>query len=285
MRVFSESSSSILDEFSKEFEYGYLKTLSHLHGTKRVPANRVYQEYIADKHHIHMNATIWSSLTGFCKYLGKEGKAIVDETEKGWFIQYIDRDPKVIARQNSISERKLVELDEEEKQRRLIAHQIELAQSNLQHDTRRGYNDTGSNETHESVGLVFCSTEKGKKRKLELGFGDDEDESENQIASFKQSKLKYAAAFADVEQTIKSEVEDSMWIKEGIIVKIISGSNKSYLHRKVPVSSISLDPIGAYIWIDNNRVFLREDELQTVVPKVKIIIYNFYNMKIFALFD
>ncbi len=54
-------------------------------------ALQVYQEYISDRNHLHMNATKWLSLTGFVKWLGKEGKAIVDETEKGWFVTYIDR--------------------------------------------------------------------------------------------------------------------------------------------------------------------------------------------------
>lgn len=50
-----------------------------------------------DKDHIHMNATAWSSLAGLCKFLGKEGKCVVEETDKGWFVQWIDRDPKVLA--------------------------------------------------------------------------------------------------------------------------------------------------------------------------------------------
>ena len=41
-----------------------------------------------------MNATAWSSLSGLCKHLGKEGKCVVEETERGWYITYIDRDPK-----------------------------------------------------------------------------------------------------------------------------------------------------------------------------------------------
>jgi DNA/RNA-binding protein KIN17 len=82
MRIFAENSGSIIDEFSQEFERGFVETMSHRHGTKRVQANRVYQEYIADKNHVHMNATIWTSLSEFVKYIGKEGKAVVDETEK-----------------------------------------------------------------------------------------------------------------------------------------------------------------------------------------------------------
>jgi DNA/RNA-binding protein KIN17 len=31
-------------------------------------------------------------------HLGREGLCEVTETEKGWFITYIDRDPEVLAR-------------------------------------------------------------------------------------------------------------------------------------------------------------------------------------------
>lgn len=41
---------------------------------------------IADKSHIHMNATKWDTLTTFVKYLGKSAQAVVDETEKVWIV-------------------------------------------------------------------------------------------------------------------------------------------------------------------------------------------------------
>lgn len=62
-------------------------------------ANRVYQEYIADKSHLHMNATRWVTLTEFVKHLGRTGVARVDETEKGWFIAWIDNSPQALAKQ------------------------------------------------------------------------------------------------------------------------------------------------------------------------------------------
>jgi hypothetical protein len=68
-------------------------------GTKRVLANRVYQEYIGDKGHLHMNATRWVTLTEFVKHLGRTGVARVDETEKGWFIAWIDNSPQALAKQ------------------------------------------------------------------------------------------------------------------------------------------------------------------------------------------
>ena len=46
------------------------------------PSSSSSYRVIADKQHIHMNATKWESLTTFVKYLGKQGTAIVDETEK-----------------------------------------------------------------------------------------------------------------------------------------------------------------------------------------------------------
>lgn len=67
-------------------------------GTKRVHANRVYQEFIQDKHHLHMNATRWVTLSEFVKHLGRSGIARVDETEKGWFLAWIDNSPKALAK-------------------------------------------------------------------------------------------------------------------------------------------------------------------------------------------
>ena len=61
-------------------------------------ANQVYQEYIADKNHLHMNSTRWVTLTEFVKHLGRSGIAKVDETEKGWFLAWIDSSPKALAK-------------------------------------------------------------------------------------------------------------------------------------------------------------------------------------------
>ena len=72
--------------------------ISYRFGTKRVRANQVYQEYIADKSHLHMNATRWVTLTEFVKHLGRTGVGRVDETEKGWFIAWIDSSPKALAK-------------------------------------------------------------------------------------------------------------------------------------------------------------------------------------------
>ena len=59
MRLFAENPATIVSEFSTTFKKGFLEQLNRFHGTKKILANRVYNEYIQDKHHIHMN-DIWS---------------------------------------------------------------------------------------------------------------------------------------------------------------------------------------------------------------------------------
>jgi len=57
----------------REFKDGYLDLLRRQFGTKRVKANQVYQDYINDRDHVHMNSTQWETLTEFIKWLGREG--------------------------------------------------------------------------------------------------------------------------------------------------------------------------------------------------------------------
>lgn len=52
---------------------------------------------------------------------------MVDETEKGWFIKYIERDPEEIRRQESLRRREKVELDDEERTQKFVAEQAEKA--------------------------------------------------------------------------------------------------------------------------------------------------------------
>ena len=166
MRLFAENPDQQIDEFSAEFERGFVEMLSYRHGTKRVLANRVYQEYIGDKHHIHMNATIWTSLTEICIYLGKEGKVTADETEKGWFIQYIDRDPRLLAKQAAMDQRKVVEYDQEERTKRAIELQIAACAES----ERRKRIENGEDDNDQQVAVNEDLTrEEGNK--IEIAFG------------------------------------------------------------------------------------------------------------------
>ncbi|KAJ3036879.1 hypothetical protein HDV00_002222 [Rhizophlyctis rosea] len=127
MQLFGESSDKYLNSFSKEFQQDFIKLLSRRYGTRRVHANLVYQEYISDRTHIHMNATHWNSLTEFCMHLGKEGICEVEDTPKGWFIKWIDRSPETLRKQEAIKKQERLERSEEERAAKLLQEQIEKA--------------------------------------------------------------------------------------------------------------------------------------------------------------
>jgi DNA/RNA-binding protein KIN17 len=126
MQVFSENPKSFIDDFSKQFERGFMDIVRRKWRTKRVFANKVYQEYIADKEHVHMNGTRWESLAGFVMFLGKTGQCFVEETPKGWYIKYIERDPEVLARQEMIKQKERMDADDEMRNQKLIEKQLEF---------------------------------------------------------------------------------------------------------------------------------------------------------------
>uniref|UniRef100_A0A2K6RL67 DNA/RNA-binding protein Kin17 WH-like domain-containing protein n=1 Tax=Rhinopithecus roxellana TaxID=61622 RepID=A0A2K6RL67_RHIRO len=120
----SENPQQFMDYFSEEFRNDFLELLRRRFGTKRVHNNIVYNEYISHREHIHMNATQWETLTDFTKWLGREALCKVDETPKGWYIQYIDRDPETFHRQLKLEKKKKQYLDDEEKTAKFIEEQV-----------------------------------------------------------------------------------------------------------------------------------------------------------------
>ncbi|KAF9432806.1 hypothetical protein BGZ76_010297 [Entomortierella beljakovae] len=133
----AESPEKYVNNYSLEFQSDFMKLLSTRYGSRRVHANLVYQEFISDRTHLHMNSTKWASLSEFVMYLGKEGLATVDETPKGWFIQWVDNSPKTLARQEAIAKKERMEMDDEQREQRLIQRQIENA-TNIQDQKQNG---------------------------------------------------------------------------------------------------------------------------------------------------
>jgi len=92
-----------------------------------------------------MNATRWVTLTEFVKHLGRSGIARVDETEKGWFLAWVDNSPQALAKQVSLTllpsicsilicilkeaaqKKERLTMSDEQRERLLIAEQIERA--------------------------------------------------------------------------------------------------------------------------------------------------------------
>ncbi|KAI8393579.1 domain of Kin17 curved DNA-binding protein-domain-containing protein [Radiomyces spectabilis] len=145
MLLVAQSPGKFIHSFSDQFKNEFVSILSRRHGTKRVFANQVYQEYIADRHHLHMNATRWNSLSEFVKHLGREGICHVDETERGWYITWIDNSPKALARQAAIQKMDRMQKDDEEREQQLLNEQIEKAKKSAE--------ERGEMETQQATEL------------------------------------------------------------------------------------------------------------------------------------
>lgn len=100
MEIFGQNPDRVIEGYSEEFEESFLEHLRRAHPFSRVQATVVYNEFIADRHHVHMNSTKWLTLTEFVKYLGKKGICRVDETPKGWFMSLIQKDAAEVSWRN-----------------------------------------------------------------------------------------------------------------------------------------------------------------------------------------
>ncbi|KAK7681641.1 hypothetical protein QCA50_015375 [Cerrena zonata] len=157
MLAVGENAGRHISDFSGQFQHDFVQLLSRRYGTKRVKVNTVYQEFIQDKNHLHMNATRWVTLTEFAKHLGRSGIARVDETEKGWFIAWIDNSPKALAKQEASMKKERATTSDEQRERMLIAEQIERAAA------EKGASGSGSSDDSPPPEEIGLKRDEGEK--------------------------------------------------------------------------------------------------------------------------
>lgn len=146
----SGGAQKVIDDFSATFQKEFVQLLSRRFGTRRIRANQVYQEHIADRHHTHMNATQWTSLSEFVKHLGREGIVQAEDTDQGWFITWIDNSPAALARQDALQKMERAKMDDEQRQRRLLEEQIARASQAAPSGSTKGRADEGQKDTQPS---------------------------------------------------------------------------------------------------------------------------------------
>lgn len=127
MQVFTQDPNRFMDEFSQEFEKGFMQLMSHTYRSTRVLANTVYCDFISNRHHTHMNSTIWVTLSNFVQYLGRTKQCKIDKTPKGWYLQYIDNSPEARMREIKLKEMENFELSHEERQNMLLKKAVKEA--------------------------------------------------------------------------------------------------------------------------------------------------------------
>ena len=161
MQVIGETGANkVINDYSQQFQRDFLQLLRTSHTTKSVHINHFYQQYIADKQHIHMNATRWPSLTEFAKHLGREGICRVEDSEeKGLHIAWIDNSPEALRRQEAIRKKERQDKGDEEREQNLIKEQIERARLDAEAKARAEGED----------GAGELKREEGEKIKLSFG--------------------------------------------------------------------------------------------------------------------
>ncbi|XP_059628129.1 KIN17-like protein [Cornus florida] len=287
MQVFGQNPNRIVDGYTEEFETSFLEHMKRSHRFSRIAATVVYNEYIADRHHVHMNSTEWATLTEFVKHLGRTGKCKVEETPKGWFITYIDRDSETLFKERLKNKRIKADIVEEEKQEREILKQIERAEQLM---------PVGNEDTQPSGSalLPLSKSESGEKIAFALGSSSKPIEKEKS----KSSKLVFEGAENDTKKVkdngksikngggSKSALDDLMreqekakerinrkdyWLCEGIVVKVMSRAlaEKGYYKQKGVVRKIIDKYVGEIEMLERKGVLrIDQEELETVIPQI-----------------
>lgn len=129
LALFSENPTEFISNFSYTFQREFLSILRQRYGNSFVNANTVYQDYIKDKDHVHMNATKWTTLTEFVKDIGKEGLCKVQEKDDGFWVSFVDRE--VAEKDRQARERDVRLLEEEHRTEIVLQHQIRNARTSM----------------------------------------------------------------------------------------------------------------------------------------------------------
>ncbi|ETS80290.1 hypothetical protein PFICI_07819 [Pestalotiopsis fici W106-1] len=195
MMVVGEDPKKVINEYSRQFQRDFMQLLRTGHGEKQVNINHFYQEYIANKEHIHMNATKWPSLTEFAKYLGREGICRVEENEKGLHIAWIDDSPEAMRRREAVRRKEAQDKGDEEREQRMIREQIKRAQKEA--ETKRGAADD-SEETEARE----LKRDEGEKIKLSFGAKPaTQQEAKSESPSNAEDPAKNAAQTESASET------------------------------------------------------------------------------------
>lgn len=277
----SEDPQQFMDYFSEEFRTEFLELLSRRFGTKRVHNNIVYNEYISHREHVHMNATKWETLTDFTKWLGREGFCKVDETPKGWYIQYIDRDPETIQRQQELEKKKKQDLDDEERTAKFIEEQVkrgkgekeeatpvytELSRENEEEkvvfNLGKGASTSGPSSSKPSSSLASNAL----KSAAVTGPVKRKDPAQGQ-AKEKKKRSALEEIIEMEEKKMKTERMD-FWLQPEIVVKIITKKLGEKYHKKKAVVKEVIDRYTAVVKLidSGDKLKLDQTHLETVIP-------------------
>jgi len=278
--LFGDNPGRYLAGYSKDFEKGFNDILRRQFNEKRVLANYVYQQYISDKTHVHMNATCWVTLTSYVRHLERCGKAIVDQTEKGWWITWCLKDPETEAKELKEAKKQKMAMDDEERIKEYIDAQIEKAKLQQKNDEEFIATELLKGEDEE----LLIDMHVKNVHKVQT---DEKKVCINPLKEFPcpsdKPKKKYEkrklTAFEEVmaDEIKKKRLKDkndpnvlNCWLTKGIVVKITTKSlGDKYYRKKGHVVDV-IEDFAAVVSLNDGggKVKLDQEHLETVIPQV-----------------
>ncbi|KAK4138608.1 hypothetical protein BT67DRAFT_459480 [Trichocladium antarcticum] len=165
---------SVQEDYSKQFLAEFVSLLKTAHGEKAVHANRFYQEVIARRDHVHLNATRWHSLTDFVKHIAREGIVRAEEKEDGLFIAWVDDSPEAMKRREAVRRKEMSDKGDEEREQMLLRAQIRRAKRDAETRGVEGDRDRDRDRDRDGDGDggeegSELRREDGEKIKLSFG--------------------------------------------------------------------------------------------------------------------
>ncbi|KAI3942592.1 hypothetical protein MKX01_010487 [Papaver californicum] len=291
MEVFGQNPTRVIDGYTEEFETTFLDHLKRSHRFSRIAATVVYNEYIADRHHVHMNSTEWATLTDFVKHLGRTGKCKVEETPKGWFMTYIDRDSETLFKERLKNKRVKSDMAEEEKQERTIRRQIERAEQLMPLSTIEEGQEGDEAEKLlvpklEGGKIAFAlgssfkpaAKENGESSTSKVVFGEFETDKAEKKGKGGGALSKGGGGSSALDELMREQEKakernnrKDYWLCEGIIVKVMSKdlAQKGYYKQKAQVVKVIDKYVGELQMLDSKHILrVDQEELETVIPQI-----------------
>ncbi|CAF0784503.1 unnamed protein product [Rotaria sordida] len=303
-----ENSGKYIANYSHEFHSGFFSTLRRSFGTKRVLANTVYCEYIKDRDHIHMNATRWVALAGYVRWLGSQGLCEVEQTEKGWYVTLIDKDPDTVRREMDSERKDKMDLDDEQRRQKLIAEQIKRDQERGIQLPEPVFTELVRTDEDEKVQVTFSQTAVAERKKIlppsilassskkrtnpTDEISDEIDPKKSKIETtvdtfvFKkplpvssQRKKSALEEVREMEEKMKEKKNrKDHWLHEGIVVKIITLKlGEKYYKKKGIITKVENHYQAIIKMIDtNDKIRIDQAHVETVIPAIgkKVLIVN-----------
>ncbi|KAI1239519.1 hypothetical protein IHE44_0012644 [Lamprotornis superbus] len=187
------------------------------------------------------------------------GLCKVDETPKGWYIQYIDRDPETIRRQQEQERKKKQDLDDEEKTAKFIEQQVrrglegkelempvytELNRENEEEKVTFNLNKGAST----SVAASSKTSVLGQNALKMVEGAVKRKDAAHSSGQLKEKKKKSALdEIMELEEEKKRTSRRDYWLQPEIIVKIVTKKLGEKYHKKKAVVKEVIDKYTAVV--------------------------------------